>query len=97
MLVVCALRVVISTGRRQNQALVDSSCVNDQDALLLEQLVFLYPHFLDSYDFDQCYLFFHRETWQQQTSRKTSFSDMQFMAFGFSTSTFDVLHIQLKP
>ena len=57
----------------------------------------LYPHFLDSYDFDQCYLLSHRETWQQQTSRKTSFSDMQFMAFGFSTSTFDVLHIQLTP
>ena len=68
LLVVCALRVVISTGCRQNQVLVDSSCDHDQDAVLLEQLVFLYPNFLDSYDFDQCYLFSHRQTWQQQTS-----------------------------
>ena len=68
LLVVCALRVVISTGCRQNQALVDSSCDHDRDAVLLEQLVFLYPNFLDSYDFDQCYLFSHRQTWQQQTS-----------------------------
>ena len=88
MLVVCALRVVISTGCRQNQALVDSSCVHDQDAVLLEQLVFLYPHFLDSYDFDQCYLFSHRQTWQQQTSAED-------FVFWYAIHGFWFLHIHI--